>query len=116
MRIVMAHFSCVRRCLFLCGALVTFAGCNTLHGGFNNRVGTSFSGQGNYTMARDEYQRAVANAPWNADYVHNLATAMKRQGDLAGAEAGYRKGITIDPGHQPSYHGLALLLKEQGRT
>ena len=87
-----------------------------MHAGFDNRVGTSYYRQGNYTMACGEYQRAVANDPWNADYVHNLAAATKRQGDIAGAEANYRKAIQIDPGLQPSYHGLALLLKEEGRT
>jgi len=116
MRIVMFSPSCDLRHLFVLGAVAIFGGCNGLNGGFNNRVGSSFYRQGNYTMARDEYQRAVANDPWNADYIHNLATAMKRQGDLAGAEATYKRAIEIDPGHQPSYHGLALLLKEQGRT
>jgi tetratricopeptide (TPR) repeat protein len=116
MRIVMAVASFDLRRLFVLGAVTILAGCNTLHGGFNNRLGSTFYRQGNYTMARDEYQRAIANDPWNADYVHNLATAMKRQGDIAGAEATYHRAIEIDPGHQPSYHGLALLLKEQGRT
>jgi Tfp pilus assembly protein PilF len=96
--------------------MATCTGCNVTNGGFNNHVGTSFYRQGNYTMARDEFQRAAANDPVNADYVHNMAAAMKRQGDIAGSERTYRQAIALDPGHQPSYHGLALLLKEQGRT
>jgi tetratricopeptide (TPR) repeat protein len=92
------------------------AGCNTMNGAFNNGVGTSYYREGNFTTAADEFQRAVANDPWNADYVHNLAAAQKRQGDVAAAERTYRRAIETDPAHQPSYHGLALLLKEQGRT
>lgn len=116
MRSLMAVYSARLPGFVVGAAALICAGCNVMNGGVNNHVGTSFYRQGNYTMARDEFQRAVANDPWNADYIHNMATAMKRQGDVAGAERTYRRAIQIDPGHQPSYHGLALLLKEQGRT
>jgi Tfp pilus assembly protein PilF len=115
MRVAMPR-SFVRMRFCLAGAVLTLAGCNSMNGGLNNQVGTSFYRQGNFTSAREEFQRASANEPWKADYIHNMATAMKRQGDLAGAESTYRRAIAVDPGHQPSYHGLALLLKEQGRT
>ena len=116
MRIVMARFTRLLPFLAIAVVLPILAGCNVMNGGLNNHVGTSFYRQGNYTMARDEFQRAVANDPWNADYIHNMATALKRQGDLAGAEHSYRQAIEIDPGHQPSYHGLALLMNEEGRS
>jgi len=96
--------------------LVVLAGCNTMNGGMNNRVGMSFYKQGNFTVARDEFQRAVANDPYNPDYRHNLASAMRKQGDAAGAEKVYREALQVDPAHQPSYHALAQLLHEQGRT
>lgn len=102
-------------CLFLVLLVPILGGCNSLHGFGNNQVGTAYYKQGNYAVARDEFQRAVANDPYNADYVHNLAAAKKRQGDVAGAEQAYRQAINMDPAHQPSYHGLAMLLKEQGR-
>lgn len=102
-------------CRFAGLGLIALAGCNSMNGGANNRVGMSFYNQGNYTMARDEFQRAAADDPYNADYIHNLANAMKRQGDVEAAEQTFRRAIATDPGHQPSYHGLASLLKEQGR-
>jgi Tfp pilus assembly protein PilF len=116
MRRFMAVYSAGIPGLLAGAAALLCAGCNVMNGGVNNHVGTSFYRQGNYTMARDEFQRAFANDPWNADYIHNMAAAMKRQGDIAGAERAYRRALEIDPGHQPSFHGLALLMKEQGRT
>jgi Tfp pilus assembly protein PilF len=106
-----------RRCLWLVSALSLLGGgCNALHGRMNNKVGMQFYKQGNFTAARDEFQRAIANDPYNADYAHNLASSLKKQGDVAGAERVYRQALQVDPAHQPSYHGLASLLKEQGRT
>lgn len=100
----------------LAAGSLALAGCNTMHGGMSNQMGMALYQQGNFTAARDEFQRAAANDPWNANFVSNMAAATKRQGDLAAAEQGYRRAIEIDPGHQPSYHGLAMLLKEEGRS
>jgi tetratricopeptide (TPR) repeat protein len=116
MPIAMAHSFAIPRCLAVALPALLFAGCNSMNGGLNNNLGTSYYRQGNYTAAADEFQRAAADDPWNADYINNLAAAQKRQGNIAAAESTYRQAIATDPGHQPSYHGLALLLKEQGRT
>lgn len=94
---------------------VGLTGCNTMHGNMNNQSGMRSFQSGNYTAARNEFQRAVADEPWNADYLHNLATAQKRQGDPAAAEATYRRALAANQSHQPSYHGLAKLLREEGR-
>lgn len=98
-------------------AVVGFlAGCNSTNGYLNNTVGMSAYKSGNYTLARDEFQRAVYNNPRNASYMHNLAAAMKKQGDAAAAEQTLRKALVTDPQHQPTYHSLAMLLKEQNRS
>ena len=106
----------VRRAGLGLSLLLATAGCNSMHGQMNNQVGSLFYKTGNYAHARSEFQRAVANDPYNADYMHNLGMAMRRQGDVASAENVLRRAITVDPGHQPSYHGLAMILKDQNRS
>jgi tetratricopeptide (TPR) repeat protein len=94
----------------------SLCGCQLATSRWNNHEGMSYFKEGNYTLAKHQFRQAVADQPYNVDYVHNLATAMKKQGDQAGAERTYRQALDMDPSHQPSYHGLALMLKEQGRN
>lgn len=101
--------------LLMAGLFAALGGCNLVAGHSANQLGMIEYQRGNYTAARFEFQRAVADCPGNADYIHNLATALKRQGDLAGAEETYRKALFTDPSHQPSYHNLTALLRETGR-
>jgi len=99
----------------LLALLVTFTGCNATSGHVMNQTGMAYYRRGNYTMARDEFRRAVADNPYNANYRHNLAAALHKQGDLASAEQTYRQALNTNPAHQPSYHGLASLMKQQNR-
>lgn len=103
------------RSLFAGLCLAGFAGCNGPHAFVSNQAGMFDYKRGNYTAARSEFQRAVANDPYNADYYHNMASAMRRQGDIAGAESVYRQALKVDPAHQATYHSLAVMLKDQGR-
>ncbi|MEX0724690.1 MAG: tetratricopeptide repeat protein [Planctomycetaceae bacterium] len=96
-------------------SLILLSGCSRSSGYLMNQSGTSYFERGQYAWARGDFERAVADQPDNADYIHNLAAAMKKQGDLAGAEQTYRRALTVDPSHQPSYHSLAQLYMETGR-
>ena len=65
--------------------LVVFAGCNAMNGTMNNEVGKNFYKAGNYTMAKDEFQRAVINDPDDADYIGRYqGDGEERDGDSRG--------------------------------
>lgn len=96
--------------------LLLGAGCNSFQGNLNNQSGMRHFQSGDFTAAKDEFQRAVADQPQNADYLHNLASALRREGQLEDAERTYQRALAANRSHQPSYHGLAALYREQGRS
>ncbi len=97
-------------------AILTFtSGCYSMNGYVMNSSGQAFYKQGNYAMAAAEFEKAVASAPTNPDYIANLARTHYKMGDSRGAEQIYRRNLTTSPGHQPSYHGLAELMMAHGR-
>ncbi len=96
-------------------AIACCGGCNALNGRVMNQTGSSYYKAGNYSMAQQNFQRAVADHPTNPNYRHNLAMSLHKQGRIAEAEQIYRQTIRLDPSHQPTYHGLAMLLRDQGR-
>ncbi|MAT15332.1 MAG: hypothetical protein CMJ46_08695 [Planctomyces sp.] len=91
-------------------------GCNMSNGWLANNEGATAYKQGNYTLARNAFQRAAIDDPSNTNYQYNLAMAMKKQGDLQAAEQQLRQALNKRPDHQPSNHGLAELLNDQGRS
>lgn len=102
-------------CLLLAAAAVACCGCNRLNGRMMNEAGTAYYKVGNFAMAQQEFQRAVADHPTNPNYRHNLAMALHKQGRALEAEHVYRQTLAVDNTHQPTFHGLAMLLKEQDR-
>jgi Tfp pilus assembly protein PilF len=96
--------------------ILLMAGCHCANGWVMNNSGMGYYQKGNYSMARGEFQRAVVDAPRNADYRHNLAMAMQKQGDVAAAETVLRHNLSVDPMHQPTYHALSQILVSQQRT
>ena len=101
----------------VCGSwlALTLTGCSLMTSHVMNESGIANYNQGNYAKARDEFQKAVADNPQNADFISNLAAAMRKQGDAPNAEWTYKHALNIDPTHQPSYHGLAEMLVDQNR-
>lgn len=108
----LGQFNRVSICL---GLIVLSMGCRASNGWVMNNSGRGYYEKGNYTAARHEFTRAVADDPYHPDYRHNLAMAMQKQGDLPGAERVLRHNLSIDPMHQPTYHALAQSLMLQQR-
>lgn len=100
----------------LSASVLCFSGCYNMNGYMLNASGMNLYDQGNYALAAQDFQTAVANNPQNPDYVSNLAKARMKLGDGTGAEQLFRQALTTNPGHQPSYHGLSELMLAQGRS
>jgi Tfp pilus assembly protein PilF len=115
MRDFLCRLSCRLLILGLAG-LPGLTGCNQTSGFVMNESGKGYYAQGNYTAARRDFERALMDAPQNANYAFNLASAMRRQGDLIGAERMFQHAVMLDPRHQPAHHEFASLLREQGRV
>ena len=97
----------------------SLCGCSPIapvNGWAMNHRGKSLYKRGNYAQARGEFERALMDSPYSADYAFNVAAAMDQQGDHLAAEKMYRHALTLDPGHQPAYHGMAAMMIEDGRT
>ncbi len=92
------------------------SGCRTVNSHVANSIGREHYRAGNYQAASLDFQRALADDPYNPTFMHNLASTLQRQGDYATAEQTYRNALSVDPSHQPSYHSLAQLMTETGRT
>src|SRR5690606_28611905 len=93
----------------------TLCGCAQSNAWVSNQSGQWAFNQGNYTAARHEFERALADDPYNPSYAYNVARAMEKQGETQHSERMYQHALTIDPTHQPSYHRLSELLIDQGR-
>lgn len=104
----------IRLCLGMIACL-SLTGCNLMSSYSNNGNGVAYFEQGEYQLAAEEFKRATADQPDNADYISNYATAMKKLGNLERAEQSYQHALNVDPSHQPSYHGLASTYIETGR-
>ena len=95
--------------------LLSITGCYSMNGYVMNASGLGYYDNGNYAMAAQEFQTALASNPRNADYMANLAKTKMKIGDPAGAEQLYQQALSVSPSHQPSYHGYSELLLAQNR-
>jgi len=88
-----------------------------------NLQGAKLYQNGNYDVAMQNFQKAVATDPTNADGYYNMACTMHRMGiarndqtTLNQAETLYNQCLDLDPNHADCYRGLAVLLVETGRS
>ncbi len=110
-----------RRGLFMALMLGLLGGCQWAANG-QNAQGTRLYQQGQYTAALQEFQKAIASDPKNADGYYNLAATTHRLGVqrqdtslLNQAEALYNQCLDHDPNHVECHRGLAVMLVDTGR-
>ncbi len=106
---------------FVAGVCVASSGCQWAASG-QNAQGTRLYQQGQYTAALQEFQKAIASDPQNADGYYNLAATTHRLGLqrqdsalISQAESLYNQCLDHDPNHVECHRGLAVLLVDSGR-
>jgi Tfp pilus assembly protein PilF len=97
------------------------SGCSTT-ADFHNMDGARLFQQGNYQVALQRFQQAVAASPQNPDAYYNLASTLHRVGVqsnnnqmLKQAEDIYNQCLDLNDNHVDCRRGLAVLLVETGR-
>ncbi|MEX2168496.1 MAG: tetratricopeptide repeat protein [Pirellulales bacterium] len=108
--------------LIVAGALSLGAGCSNVTSTALNSEGVKLYQQGNYQLASDRFQQAIAHDPDSSNAYYNLAASLHKAGvlynrpaDLQQAELLYNQCLERDPQHTDCYRGLAVLLTETGR-
>lgn len=104
-------------------ALVLVAsGCSTT-ADFHNIDGARFFQQGNYQVALQRFQQAIAANPRHPDAYYNLASTLHRVGNqtnnrdmLKQAEAIYNQCLDLNENHVECRRSLAVLLAETDRA
>jgi tetratricopeptide (TPR) repeat protein len=102
--------------------LAACSGCKLAADG-KNLAGVRAYQQGQYDVAMQSFQKAVATDPTNADAYYNMAATMHRVGAakndpnaLSQAETLYNQCLDRSPDHPDCHRGLAVLLTETGRS
>jgi tetratricopeptide (TPR) repeat protein len=88
-----------------------------------NAQGVTLYQQGRYQEAVQNFERAIANNPQNADGYYNLAATYHKLGlvshnenELKQAENLYNQCLDRNENSRDCYRGLAVLLAEEGRS
>lgn len=103
-------------------ACLAAAGCGSVASRGLNAEGVRLFDQTRYDEAMQQFQKAVAENPTDADGYYNLAATYHRLGmlnqrpsDLKQAEHYYHMCLDQDPDHAECHRGLAVMLVEQGK-
>ena len=106
---------------FLCLAIMFLVGCN-LGAQKNNFNGKQAYDLGQYSVAINNFQKALQSNPQNADAYYNLGAsyyALAKQNNntqwISQAEQLYRQAISLNDQHVDAHRGLAGLLIETNR-
>lgn len=104
------------------GAVLLLSGCNQLASTTANMEGVRAYQTGNYELARQQFNRALAADPAGAKGYYNLAATYHRLGKLQNnpanlkeAENLYNQCLDRDPNNVACYRSLAVLLVQTGR-
>ena len=111
------------RCILLAGAFgIAAPGCRFVADG-QNATGVKLFQQGQYQVAMQHFQAALARDPKNADAYYNLASSLHKLGKARGdramlqqAETLYNQCLDHQPDHVECHRALAVLLVETGRS
>lgn len=103
-------------------SLLTMSGCQYAATG-HNIEGKKLYGEGQYGLALQRFQQAIAANPNDADAYYNMGAAyhqlgrqMRNQAYISQAESLYLQALQRNPNHVDSYRGRAVLMAETGRT
>jgi serine/threonine-protein kinase len=78
-------------------------------------LGQIHSESGNYDLAIQEFQRALALDTRNAEALQHLASAFEDQGRFADAEASIKKAIALRPEYWEGYNTLGAFYYRRGK-
>lgn len=81
---------------------------------FYNRIGVTYSIEGNYPKAIENMQKARQLAPANIAYISTLAQFYDNAGKPQEALSGYRDAMKIDPNNAVVLNNLAYLMTQTG--
>lgn len=114
-------WSCLTASLIAGAIFATMTGCQWAAGSQNTQ-GAALYNQGQYTAAMEQFQKAIASDPTDADGYYNLAATTHRLGNqrqdpnlIRQSEALYNQCLDHDPNHVDCHRGLAVLLVDSGR-
>src|SRR6056297_3506059 len=109
-------------CLGASMLLASQVGCQFAASG-QNAQGARLFETGQYSAAMQEFQKAIASDPTNADGYYNLARVTHQMGVQRNdpalteqAEALYNQCLDHQPNHVECYRSLAVLLTETDRS
>ncbi|HSB75854.1 MAG TPA: protein kinase, partial [Terriglobales bacterium] len=78
-------------------------------------MGDVYNEQGQYQLAANEFQKALALQGNQLDALRGLADAREKLGDLRNAEAAYRQAINLRPQYWAGYNWLGAFYYRQAR-